>query len=328
MMMKCLYAGWVPPAGTLVEMLRLRGIELVVEAKDRRSTEAELIELVVDADATIVGGDRYTRRVIDSAEKLKIIARAGVGYDNVDVDAATEKGVQLTITPIPELANAMAEHTLGLILSSVKRIPQRNAELRAGNWDTKLRSEMDDLYHLTLGILGAGRIGAAVAKRAKAFEMQIIYHDVVRRTDLESALGIKYVSFDELLSQSDILSLHVPLNPQTRNIIDRAALGRMKRTATLVNTSRGAIVEEAALADVLRRGELAAACLDVFTQEPISPEHMFYSLGKAIPNLIMTPHAGEGPHTLRAMYRAAAEEVVRVLEGGAPRYPVNSIPTG
>ncbi len=324
-MKKCLYAGWLPPPGELEALFRSHGVEMIVEARDRHSTEVELIELLRDADATLVSGDRYNKRVVETSPKLKIIARAGVGYDNVDVEAATARGVHVTITPIPELAYGMAEHTLGLILSQIKKIPQRDTELRAGTWDTYWRMQMDDLYHLTLGLLGVGRIGAEVAKRAKGFGLSIIYHDMVRRSDLEASLGIEYVSFEDLLSKSDILSIHVPLMPQTRGVIDRKALSQMKKTAILVNTARGALVDEAALADALRRGELGGACIDVFTQEPLSPTHVFYGLGKSIPNLIITPHVGIGPYTVRAMFRAAAEEIVRVLDGGAPKYAVNTL---
>ncbi len=325
-MKKCLYVGWLPPPGEAKDFLESHGIDLVVGTKDRHLTEDELLALIGDADATLAGGDPYTRRVINSAPKLRIIARAGVGYDKVDVEAATARRVFVTTSPVVELAEAMAEHTMALTLSFVKRIPQRNDEVRSGMWEpTKWWGRMDDLYHLTMGLLGLGRIGVEVAKRARAFGMEVLYHDVVRRKDLEDSLGIKYVAFDELLSRSDILSLHTPLTPQTKNIIDERALSKLKRSAVLVNTARGALVDERALADALRTGRIAGACLDVFTEEPLSPTHVFYRLGESFPELILTPHSGVGMHTMRAMIRAASEEITTVLEGGVPKYAINKL---
>jgi phosphoglycerate dehydrogenase-like enzyme len=321
---KCLYVGWLPPSGDAKVFLESHGIELLTDTKDRHLTEGELLAIIGNADATLAGGDPYTKRVIDSAPKLKIIARAGVGYDKVDVQAATAKRIYVTTSPVVELAQAMAEHTMALALGFVKRIPQRDREVRSGIWEpTKWWGRLDDLYHLTLGLLGLGRIGVEVAKRARAFGMNVIYYDLIRRKDIEGSLGIEYVSFDQLLSRSDILSLHAPLTPQTKNIIDAKALSRLKSTAILVNTARGALVDERALADVLRKGQISGACLDVFTEEPLPPGHVFYKLEDRFPNLILTPHSGTGVETTRAMLRAASEEIVTVLEGGTPRYAVN-----
>jgi phosphoglycerate dehydrogenase-like enzyme len=174
-------------------------------------------------------------------------------------------------------------------------------------------------------LLGVGRIGAEVAKRAKAFGMKIIYYDVVRRQDLENSLGMRFVHFDELLSESDVLSIHTPLTPQTHHVIDAKALSKMKKTAIIVNTARGPIIDEKALADALKKGEIAGAALDVFSEEPLTSSHVFHQLGESLPNLIITPHHGIGMYTVRAMIRGAAEEVVTVLSGGEPRYAVNKI---
>ncbi len=183
--------------------------------------------------------------------------------------------------------------------------------------------EIRELYGLTLGLLGVGRIGGEVAKRARAFQMRVIYHDVVRREDLEQSLGMEPVSLERLLSESDVLSIHSPLTPQTRNLIDENALAKMKRFALLVNTARGAIVDEAALASALTEGRLGGACVDTFSEEPPTPSHPFYNLKDRLPNLILTPHSGYGVRTGRAMVSQAAKQIVDALKGGVPENLLN-----
>ena len=276
-----------------------------------------------DIDGSIAGGEPYTRAVMDSAPRLKVISRVGVGYDTIDIPAATAKGIYVTVTPIPELSIAIAEHAMALMLSMTKKIPQRDKEVRAGIWDSAGASSLQDVYGLTLGLLGVGRIGAEVAKRAKGFEMKIIYYDVVRRTDLEASLGLRYVSLDELLSTSDVVSVHTPLTPQTRGLLNDANVRKMKKNAVLVNTARGPIMDDNAVAAALREGRIFGASLDVLSEEPPSERHVFYKAGDGYPNLILTPHVGISDRTMTAMVMAAAEEAQRVVNGEAPRYPVN-----
>ncbi|MEM4312246.1 MAG: phosphoglycerate dehydrogenase [Nitrososphaerales archaeon] len=307
------------------DYLEAHRVEVIENPYGRKLNEDEVIELIKDCDATLAAAEPYTKRVIDSAKRLKIIARMGVGYDNVDLKAATEKGIFVTWTPIPELAYAMAEHTMALILTFVKRIPYMNQEIRKGIWEPeKWGIKVEDLYHLTLGLLGLGRIGGEVAKRAKTFGMNLIYYDIVRRKDLEESLGIKYVSFDELLAQSDILSIHTPLTPETKGIINEQAISKMKKNAIIVNTARGAIIDEEALSKALIENKIAGACLDVLSEEPPTKSHVFYKLGDKIPNLIFTPHLGYGQYTGRVMGITAAEEVIRVLSGEKPKYLLNT----
>jgi phosphoglycerate dehydrogenase-like enzyme len=301
-----------------------KGIEVVEGPVGRSLTEDEQIEALAGMDACF-GAGRYTKRVIESNPRLKIIARVGVGYDTVDLGAANEMGVYVTNTPIPELAYAMAELTFSHILAFLKRIPQYNTEVRQGKWSSDSeRGRVDDAYGLTLGVIGAGRIGGEVAFRAKAFRMNVVYHDVVRRKDLEDALGIEYVSLDELLSTSDVISIHSPLTPDTRGLIDERAIRRMKRNALVVNTARGPIVDEPALARALEENRIGGACLDVLSQEPPAEGHVFYKLGDRFPNLFLSPHSGVGTRTLRLLVRTAADEIVRVCNGERPKYPVNN----
>jgi phosphoglycerate dehydrogenase-like enzyme len=287
-------------------------------------SEDQLIELIAEADGTLAAGEPYTARVFSALPRLKIISRVGVGYDVVDMDAATKAGVIVTTTPVPELAKAMAEHTFALLLSLMKQVPQMNSGVRNGEWRTvNWGSKVDDLYGLTLGLLGVGRIGAEVARKARAFDMKVIYHDTVRRNDLESSLGIEYVTFDHLLAESDVLSLHAPLTKETRGIIGAEALGRMKPTSILVNTARGAVVDEAALAGALERGQIGGACIDAFSKEPLAAPHPFYKLQDRLPNLVLTPHLGYGQRTGRAMIYQAAKQLIDALDGKVPENVLN-----
>ena len=326
-MKRILYGGGLPAeeAPAVERYLNSHGIEMVQRLLGRHHTEAELILNLKDIDGCIAGGEPFTKAVLDSAPRLKVISRVGVGYDTIDIPAATAKGIYVTVTPIPELSIAMAEHAMALMLSMMKKIPQRDKEVRAGIWDTAGAPNLQDLYGLTLGLLGVGRIGAEVAKRAKGFDMNIIYHDVVRRSDLEASLGLRYVSLDELLSTSDVISVHTPLTPQTRGLLNDANIRKMKKNAVLVNTARGPIMDDSAVAAALREGRIFGASLDVLSEEPPSESHVFYKAGGTYPNLILTPHVGISDRTMRAMIMAAADEAQRVVNGEKPRYPVNTL---
>jgi phosphoglycerate dehydrogenase-like enzyme len=301
-----------------------RGMEIIENPYAGAISEDQLIELIKEADGTMASNEPYTAKVFDALPKLKIVSRVGVGFDAVDVKAATERGVIVTTAPAPELIKGMAEHTFALLLSFVKKVPQTNASLRSGEWRTGVwAKQLGDLYGLTFGLLGVGRIGSETAKRAKAFDMKLIYHDVVRREDLERSLGMEYVSFDQLLAESDVLSIHAPLTPQTRGIINDAAFAKMKPSAILINTARGAIVDEGALVRALEQGRIAGAGIDAFSVEPVAPPHPFYKLGDRLPNLIITPHLGYGPRTGRAMMYLAADQMLDALAGKVPQNVLN-----
>jgi phosphoglycerate dehydrogenase-like enzyme len=306
------------------QYLSSKGMDTITNPYPGTMTEDELIGHIKEADGSLASNEPYTGKVFDALPKLKIVSRVGVGFDAVDVKAATERGVIVTTAPVHELMQGMAEHTFALLLSFVKKVPQQNDAVRRGEWRGGVwGKQVGDLYGLTFGLFGVGRIGTEVAKRAKSFDMKIIYHDVVRREDLERSLGIEYVPFDRLLAESDVLSLHSPLTPQTKAVINESAFNKMKPTAILVNTARGGIVDEAALVRALEQNRIAGACIDAFTVEPLAPPHPFYKLGDRLPTLIVTPHLGYGPRTGRAMMYQAADQVVDAVAGKVPANVLN-----
>jgi len=305
-------------------MLRTHDIELIVSLLGRNHTEDELIAKLADVDAVIAGVDPFTPRVMDSAKRLKIIARAGVGYDNVDLAAATQRGIYVTWTPIPELGKAVADETFTLILSVLRRVPQLDRHIREGGYDTeKMASLVSDAFPLTLGIIGLGKIGIEVARRARGFQMKVQYHDQIRREDLEKDWNIQFSSLDELLSTSDIITIHTNLSPETRGLIGKREISMMKNTAIIINTARGPIIQEDPLFDALVQGKLGGAGLSVFSEEPPTSNCKFYRLGDKLPNVVLLPHIGPGISIRRLLALTAAEDVIEVLEGRPPKYLLN-----
>lgn len=276
---------------------------------------------LADADALLcLLTDRIDAAVLERAPRLRIVANAVVGYEHVDLRACAARGIVVTNTP-DVLTEATADLAWALILATVRRLPQAERSLRAGEfhgwgfWDYL----GGDLYGRTLGIFGKGRIGRAVARRAGSFGMRVVYHSRTRIPPKEEArLGAEPVSFDELLARSDVLTLHAPLTPETRHAIGREALGRMKPGAYLVNTARGALVDEAALVEALREGRLAGAGLDVYEREPkVTPGLL------ELPNVVLLPHVGSATHETRTrMAMVAARNVHAVLSGLPPLTPV------
>ena len=295
----------------------------------------ELRDRVREADALIcVLTDRVDASVIDAAHRLKIIADIAVGYDNIDVAHARSRGIVVTNTP-DVLTEAVAEFTWGLILSVTRRITEGDRLVRAGGWkrwglDFMLGAELSGKQ---LGILGLGRIGRAVAARAPAFGMSVAYHrgspetrraTGQRGTSLQArpgeaeSLQARQVSFDELLVTSDVISIHTPLAADTRHLIDQRALARMKRTAYLINTSRGPVVDEAALAWALRERLIAGAALDVYEKEPMVHPDL-----PGFDNVVLAPHLGSATRETRtAMADLAVGNVLAVLGGQPPLTPV------
>jgi lactate dehydrogenase-like 2-hydroxyacid dehydrogenase len=308
-----------------IPVLKAHGIDVRLNSHDRWYTEDELVNELKEVDAILAGGDNYSGRVIQSTGRLKIIARVGVGYDRVDLDSATRRGVYVTWTPIPELAKAVADEAFTLILSVLRRAPYMDRHVRDGGYDIEeLGKNVRDVYPLTLGIIGLGRIGVEVARRARrGFEMKVLYHDVVRRQDLETEWGINFVSMEKLLSDSDVITIHTPLTAQTKELIGEREIAMMKKTAVLINTSRGCVINERALYNALVEGRLGGAGLSVLSEEPPSPSHPFYKLEDKLSNVVLFPHMGLGTHTGRAMMMTAAEDVIAVLDGRQPKYVVN-----
>ena len=265
--------------------------------------------------------DRMDARLMDAAPELKVIANVAVGYDNVDVPAATERGIVVTNTP-GVLTDTTADFAFTLLMAAARRVTEAERFLRSGKWH---QWEIDmmcghDIHHHTLGILGLGRIGRAVARRARGFEMRVLYNDQNRASEAdERALGLEFTDVQSLLRDADFVSLHVPLTDATRHYIGADELALMKPGAILVNTSRGPVVDEEALADALERGAIAGAGLDVFENEPtVSPRLL------ALDNVVLAPHiASASIKTRTRMCTMAAENAVAVLAGNRPDNPVN-----
>jgi phosphoglycerate dehydrogenase-like enzyme len=254
--------------------------------------DAERVEKLRDADAAIVASTPFTGKLIAAAPKLSFVHHQGVGYhDTVDTAALAERRIPLAITPGGTTVG-VAEHTVMLILAMLRRLPFADAELRQGRFHVNaLRPVSRELRGRTVGLLGAGRIGQAVAARLRPFEVRLIYFDPnPLQPEAEGALGLERRDFAELLRESDIVSLHMPLTAATRRIIEDTTLARMRPGAFLVNTARGGLVDEVALIGALQEGRLAGAALDVFDPEPPFPNHPLY----AMPNVVLMPHVAAG----------------------------------
>ena len=290
--------------------------EIDMHVGDTALAPDELCSRIGDKDALVVLlSDRVDARAIDSAPSLKVIANVAVGYDNIDVGYARSKGIVVTNTP-DVLTDATADLTWALILAVTRRIGEGERIVRRGAWRGWSFEFMlgSSLAGKQLGIVGAGRIGRAVGARAGAFGMSVAYYS---RSPVEWA-GAEPMSFDRLLATSDVISLHVPLTDATRHLIDQRALARMKRTAYLVNTTRGAVVDEAAVAWALRERLIAGAALDVFEREPEVHADLL-----DLENVVMTPHLGSATRETRlAMAELAARNVIEVLQGRPPLTPV------
>ena len=280
--------------------------------------EDALCRAVADYDALVVrSATHVTARVIEAGQRLQVIGRAGTGVDNIDVEAATRHGIMVVNAPTGN-AIAVAEHTIALMMALARNVPQADRSMRAGRWDKKSFGGIE-VRDKTLGIVGLGRAGSAVAKRAIGLEMAVIAFDPFVTQDYAGRLNVKLVPFDELLSRSDFISLHAPATEQNRDMIGARELQMMKPTARLVNCARGELVDEQALLQALDAGEIAGAALDVFASEPPQASPLLDH-----PHVIVTPHLGASTQEAqRNVALETAEQVVAVLSGKLPRYPVN-----
>jgi D-3-phosphoglycerate dehydrogenase / 2-oxoglutarate reductase len=302
-----------PIADAGVELLRAK-FEVVVD------TESPIEEIVADYDALIVrSATKVTAAVVERATRLKVIGRAGVGVDNVDVDAATRRGIVVANAPESNIVSA-AEHAVGLLLALARNIPQAHAALVEGRWERSKWGGIE-LADKVLGVLGFGRIGRQVARRAMALQMKVVAYDPFVSAERFRELGVESASFDAVLERADFLTLHLPLTDETRGSIDAAALARMRDGARLVNAARGELVDEDALVRALESGKLAGAAIDVFSKEPYDGPLL------RAPNVVVTPHLAAS--TEEAQDRAGviiAEQVAAALDGGLVTNAVN-IPT-
>ena len=266
--------------------------------------------------------DKFSAQVMDRCPQLKVIANVAVGFDNIDVQAATERKIAVTNTP-DVLTNTTADFAFTLLMASARRIAEADRFLRAGQWRQWSIDLLcgQDIHRRTLGMVGMGRIGLAMAHRGRGFEMRLLYHDAIRApAEVEADLGLEFVPLEQLLRESDFVSLHVPLLPETRKLISTAELKMMKESAILINTSRGPVVDEAALADALTEGTIAGAGLDVFEREPeVEPRLL------KLENAVLAPHiASASIDTRRRMSVMSAENVVAALQGNRPPNLVNT----
>lgn len=301
-----------------LDLLRKSGCEVVLASKMGPLPANELEAALPGYDAVLASVDRFTRPVLESsaAKNLKLISRWGVGYDSIDIPAATELGIVVAFVP-GLLNNAVADYSFTLLCAVARRVGYGHEEMTRGNWKP---SWGHDIYGKTLGIIGCGRIGQAVAKRASGFDMKILGYDPNPCADGER-LGIQYGSLERLLAESDFVSVHVSLTPETRGLIGEKQLAAMKRTAYLINTSRGPVVDEPALAKALESGQIAGAALDVFAVEPLAADHIF----RNTPNLLMSPHQSSWAHeTGAAVSRASAQAIIDLAAGKRPQWVVDS----
>ncbi len=291
------------------------------QQRDGPHAPGELRRRLAGADGVLLFGDRIDAAALDAAPRLKAVCNISVGYNNVDVAACTARGILVTNAP-GVLDDTTADMAWALLLAAARRIVDSDRWLRAGQWHGMTFNDRfgTDVHHATLGILGMGRIGRAVARRAAGFDMRVIYHNRTRLDPaLEREVGARFVGMDELLAESDFLSLHLPYTEANRHIIGAAELACMKPTGMLVNTARGGLVDEAALIDALREGRIAGAALDVYEGEPtVSPGLL------PLANVVLAPHMGSATRATRlAMARLAIENLIEALGGAVPRCLVN-----
>jgi glyoxylate reductase len=283
---------------------------------------AELAVQLADADGLVcLLTDRIDETLLASAPKLRVVSQMAVGYDNIDVEACTRRGISVGNTP-GVLTETTADLAFGLLLMTARRLSEAENFLRAGKWKTWSPMELTgpDVHHATLGIVGLGRIGYEMARRAAGFQMRLLYQSRSRHEQAEREFGAERVSLDELLERSDFVSLHMPLSAETRRMIGAAELAKMKPTAILINTARGAVLDQAALVEALRERRIAAAGLDVFEAEPLPADDPLLQLD----NVVLLPHIGSASIATRTkMAVLAAENLTAGLRGEPLPHPVN-----
>ncbi len=294
------------------------GAEIVVV---QAASDAELLDVVGDADALLVCYAPVTRRVIDRLSRCRIIARYGIGVDNVDVGAATARGI--VVTNVPDYCiEEVSDHALALLLACARKVPFLDRQVRGGRWEARDAAPMHRLQGQALGLVGFGKIPRRLAGKARALGLELLAFDPYVGAEEMAAHGVGKVTLEDLLARADFVSVHAPLMADTRGLIGEAALRAMKPTAYLINTSRGPLVSQDALVRALREGRIAGAALDVLeTEPPVGGDDL-----RCLDRLIVTPHvAFYSEESVQELQRKAAENVVRVLSGDAPPYPVNTI---
>ena len=311
--------------GVFPEVVEALSRRFAVEhnAEDRPLPPDELARRLADKHGVMTTVmDRVDDALMARCPELEVVANIAVGYNNVDVAAATKRGIRVTNTP-GVLTDTTADLTWALLMAAARRVAEGDAHVRAGEWKVAFGVQSflgADVHHATLGIVGIGRIGQQVARRASGFDMRVLYNDPTRLAEAdEKRLGVTFVERDRLLAEADFVLVMVPYMPATHHLIDAAAIAKMKPTAIVVNTARGGIVDDAALAEALRAGRIAGAGLDVFEGEPnVHPGYL------GLRNVVLTPHIGSASRATRiAMCNTAVANLTAVLEGREPPNPVN-----
>jgi D-3-phosphoglycerate dehydrogenase len=315
------------PVVLLYEPIHEKAIAFIskrAEVRQARSLdEDELIQVVGDVDGIIVRANgKVSRRLMEAAPRLKVVGRHGVGVETIDLEAAADLNIQVVNTPEANL-EAVAEHCIGMMIALAKRFREADHAMRASDWDARYRLIGSELFGKALSIIGCGRIGQRVAEIGhRAFSMDVIYHDVIAYPEVEAELGARRSPLHEALSVADFVSIHTPLLPATKGLIDVSALRSMKPGAFLINSSRGAVVDQAALVRALREDWIAGAGLDVYDPEPLPAGSPLL----ALENVILSPHMAA--HTGEALFNMAmvAIDVLAVIEGKEPENPVRRPP--
>ncbi len=286
------------------------------------STEDEVSEVVKDADAVLVNLAPMGRKVIESMKKCRVISRYGVGYDNVDVEAATSKGIWVARVPDYSFED-VSDHALALLLGCVRKVPYKDRRIREGAWNLRKEQPVHRIKGRILGLVGYGGIARTLHRKVSGLGLgKVLVYDPFVNEETITAAGGKKVDFEVLLKKSDYISIHVPLTEQTRKMFGRDEFELMKRDAIIINTSRGPIIDEGALIDALERGKINSAGLDVFEKEPLPPGHPFTKMD----NVIISDHTGYySEESIVELKTKVARNVLEVLKGNPPVYPVNSL---
>ena len=313
-------------SGIAVDETAYKGLDVQFTKKLCRSQE-EIIEFARDADAVVTGGQDFNKKVIDSLEKCRIIASSGIGYEKIDLKAATERGILVTNTP-DYCVEEVSDHAMALILACNRKIVRLVDAVRAGKWDSVEKREiryqimppMTRLRGLTLGLVGFGRIPRTMVPKAKGFGLRIIAYDPYVPAEVARTLGVELVDFDTIVTQSDFISIHAALTPETKNLFGLEQFRKMKRTAYLINTARGALVDQQALHQALTEGLIAGAALDVMEPEPPRADDPLLKLN----NVIITAHSANfSDQAMIDLFSHPQQEVARVLSGQWPKALVN-----
>jgi len=304
-----------------IELLKKNGCQIVGNPFHYAIKEKDLLNLISDIDGIITGMDQLTKKVLNSSTALKVISKHGVGVDNIDIEAASKKNIFVTNIPtVKEESNAVADFTFALLLSIAKNICQSNESTKKGKWLKLIGSEV---YGKTIGIIGGGVIGKSVIKRALGFGMNVLVYDLYENEELVKNYNAEYVDLDYLLKNADFITIHVPLNHETKNLIGRKELKMMKKYSYLINTARGGIVNEKDLYEALKEKRIAGAALDVFLEEPPKANPLL-----ELDNLIATPHvAAYTMSCMCALDKISAQNVIDVLKFSKPseKYLVNKV---